>query len=354
VRETDPSGVAIADYVHAGTPLSQQRGGATSFYLKDGYGSTRMLTDSAGAPTDTFDFDAFGNLLARSGSTANPYLYNGQQFEPDAGLHYLRARYYDAATGRFTSVDPFPGLARDPVTLHPSLSARNDAVIFSDPSGEFSLIEAAIVVGIQGVAAGLSIAIQGHAILGTKVALVGASIAVPGLIVAWAPVSPAVLTAVPAAPQVAQRIVGTLRPTEITEVVRRASGTLEQISQEAEAVLPEIEATAPQIANAVVRVQPTVQRGTDFFLARGPDVTRIYKDIGDAYVRSPQLLTLQRIFEGIVKQPGGQLVLCALVASEDLLRGTGPAAGEPLYASSFAAAIARVLLANGVVCDRRG
>ncbi len=44
----------------------------TSFYDYDGHGSTRLLTDAAGTVTDTYDYDAFGNLLASTGNTPNP------------------------------------------------------------------------------------------------------------------------------------------------------------------------------------------------------------------------------------------------------------------------------------------
>ena len=35
----------------------------TSYYGFDGHGSVRYLTDSTGAVTDTYDYDAFGNLI---------------------------------------------------------------------------------------------------------------------------------------------------------------------------------------------------------------------------------------------------------------------------------------------------
>src|ERR1051325_7691170 len=46
----------------------------TSFYGFDGHGSVRFLTDSTGAITDTYDYDAFGNLISSTGSTPNNYL----------------------------------------------------------------------------------------------------------------------------------------------------------------------------------------------------------------------------------------------------------------------------------------
>ena len=32
--------------------------------------------------------------------------YRSEQYDPDLGLYYLRARYYNPATGRFLSVEP--------------------------------------------------------------------------------------------------------------------------------------------------------------------------------------------------------------------------------------------------------
>ncbi len=44
--------------------------------------------------------------------------YTGEQTDDDTGLVYLRARWYDPATGRFTTRDPFRGLAGYPQTQH--------------------------------------------------------------------------------------------------------------------------------------------------------------------------------------------------------------------------------------------
>jgi hypothetical protein len=57
-----------------------------SFYGFDGHGSVRFLTDPTGAVTDTYDYDAFGNLIASTGTTPNNYLFAGEQFDPALGL----------------------------------------------------------------------------------------------------------------------------------------------------------------------------------------------------------------------------------------------------------------------------
>jgi RHS repeat-associated protein len=113
-----------------------------SFYGYDGGGNVRQLTNAAGAVTDTYEYDAFGNALTTSGSTPNNYLYRGEQYDPDLGLYYLRARYYNPATGRFMSRDPEDyklrdanGTPVDPKALHKYLYAGADPINWIDPRG---------------------------------------------------------------------------------------------------------------------------------------------------------------------------------------------------------------------------
>ncbi|MGR9106365.1 MAG: MopE-related protein [Gammaproteobacteria bacterium] len=140
LRETDAQGNALAEYVYGLDLISRKAGPSVNFYRFDGQQSTRQLTDSAGAVTDTFDYDAFGILLTRSGTATNNYLYNGQQFDPKLGSYYLRARYYDPSVGRFLVRDPIEGNMFQPVTLSPYIYASNDPVNRSDPSGEETTI----------------------------------------------------------------------------------------------------------------------------------------------------------------------------------------------------------------------
>jgi RHS repeat-associated protein len=127
-----------------------------SFYQYDGRGTVRMLTNAAGAVTDAYEYDAFGNLLDHTGTTPNNYLYRGEQWDPDLSLYYLSARYYNPATGRFMSQDPYGGDVRDPASLHRYRYASGNPVNRIDPSGRDDTTEIALGVSwtaIQGYAA---------------------------------------------------------------------------------------------------------------------------------------------------------------------------------------------------------
>jgi RHS repeat-associated protein len=69
---------------------------------------------------------------------------SGEQYDSDLGLYYLRARYYNPATGRFLSRDPLDGRANDPKTLHKYIYAGGDPVNAIDPTGR-DLFETALL-----------------------------------------------------------------------------------------------------------------------------------------------------------------------------------------------------------------
>jgi YD repeat-containing protein len=66
--------------------------------LRDGHGSTRGLTDPTGNVTDTYDYDAFGNLIHSTGTTPNEFLFASEQYDTDLHLYYNRARYLNASS----------------------------------------------------------------------------------------------------------------------------------------------------------------------------------------------------------------------------------------------------------------
>jgi len=137
LEERDGSGSLTVSYVYGDALISQKRGGSVSYYHYDGLGSTRVLTDASANVTDTYIYEAFGELTDHIGNTENNYLFTGEQYDPNAGFYYLRARYYDLKSGRFVSADSFQGETDKPATLHKYLYAGNNPVMFFDPDGMY-------------------------------------------------------------------------------------------------------------------------------------------------------------------------------------------------------------------------
>ncbi len=151
VLEERVDGSLTVNYVYGLDLISQERGGQTSFYLVDGLGSTTALTDASGNLTDTYTYDAFGETSGRSGSTENNYLFAGEQFDREVGQYYLRQRYYNQGTGRFSRRDSYEGKYNEPLTLHKYIYANNSPVVFIDPSGYASIQEGNDVHNALGV-----------------------------------------------------------------------------------------------------------------------------------------------------------------------------------------------------------
>jgi hypothetical protein len=63
-------------------------------------GSTAAVTDVNGNVQDTYSYDPYGNLLASTGSIANPYRYDDGYYDVSTGLYKFGERYYSPVTMR--------------------------------------------------------------------------------------------------------------------------------------------------------------------------------------------------------------------------------------------------------------
>ena len=145
----DASGSYVGYYAPLESPLQSPL--LASIPLRENKGgSVRALTDLEGNITDTFSYDAYGNLLHPSSLfLPTSYLYRGERYDPDLGQYYLRARFYDADLGRFHTLDEYEGRTGEPLSLHKYLYAHANPVTGWDPSGRFSLGEMATSIRIQ-------------------------------------------------------------------------------------------------------------------------------------------------------------------------------------------------------------
>jgi RHS repeat-associated protein len=119
-------------YVYGLDLISMTDGSGNQKYLSyDGLGSVTDITNGSGAVTDTFAYDVFGSVTARTGSSATIAKFTGEQADDgsgDSGYYFLRARHYDTATGRF--------VGRDRIEFSQRYAyANNSPVLFADPNG---------------------------------------------------------------------------------------------------------------------------------------------------------------------------------------------------------------------------
>jgi RHS repeat-associated protein len=118
-----------------GLPLEQISAGVATYYHQDQLGSTRALTNQAGAVMGTATYDAYGNAATSTGTTS-PFQYAGQYRDTESGLYYLRARYYDPGTGQFISRDPMVTTTRQPYAY-----VADNPLNRTDPSGQIFGLE---------------------------------------------------------------------------------------------------------------------------------------------------------------------------------------------------------------------
>jgi RHS repeat-associated protein len=144
VLEEIVGGESKASYSYGHDLLSLNREADFKFYQYDGLGSTRALSNSAGDVTDTYDYEAFGEVINETGTTQNNYKFTGEQFDKSLDLYYFRARYYDQGVGRFTQQDLYGGKAVEPITLHRYIYANVNPVSYVDPTGYFASLSGAM------------------------------------------------------------------------------------------------------------------------------------------------------------------------------------------------------------------
>lgn len=117
--------------------LALERAGEAHWFVPDALGTTRRITDGAGAIEVSYQYEAFGKTTATSGTLGNDVRFTGERSDDEAGLIFLRARHYDPSVGRFLQRDRWPYDARVSGDLNRYAYVRNDPANAVDPSGHF-------------------------------------------------------------------------------------------------------------------------------------------------------------------------------------------------------------------------
>ena len=152
--KTNQTVTAVMDFVYdeSGKPfamidqLSAQPN--TYYYVLNLQGDVVKLVTESGAVAASYEYDAWGNILASSGSMAetNPLRYRGYYYDSETGFYYLQSRYYDPATRRFINADVYTSTdSGDAISCNMFAYCNNNPIIRKDPSGESFLLTIAII-----------------------------------------------------------------------------------------------------------------------------------------------------------------------------------------------------------------
>ncbi len=124
IEQRDTLGGPATTYVHGhdiDDVLTLDRGAAAFYFHQNHLGSVAALTDATGNIVERYVYDGYGAPTIRDAAglpvpanpwgtphsaVANPHLFTGRELDEETGLHFFRARYYDARLGRFLQRDP--------------------------------------------------------------------------------------------------------------------------------------------------------------------------------------------------------------------------------------------------------
>ena len=110
------------------------------YYLKNSHGDVIGQMDGNGTVLTSYAYNAFGEQVSavairdEQKSTANCFLYAGEQYDETSGFYYLRARHYDVKAGRFTQEDTYLGDGRNLYAY-----VHSNPLKYVDPTGHNSV-----------------------------------------------------------------------------------------------------------------------------------------------------------------------------------------------------------------------
>jgi RHS repeat-associated protein len=129
--------------------LAQDSSTGMVWSLAGRLGSIDVLIDGSGAIVDQRTYDSFGNTLSQLDPNVKfRFGYTGRESDPETGLYYYRARYFDPNVGRFISTDPI-GFEAGDANLYRYVN--NSSTLATDPTGKWInfAVGAAIGFGVE-------------------------------------------------------------------------------------------------------------------------------------------------------------------------------------------------------------
>ena len=106
-----------------------------TYVYTDPQGTPLVEADAQGNVIARYDYTPYGNAVASLGGAPNGPGYTGHVNDPETGLVYMQARYYDPAVGRFLSTDPVGPASGNAFNFNRYAYANNNPIINTDPDG---------------------------------------------------------------------------------------------------------------------------------------------------------------------------------------------------------------------------
>ncbi|WP_085339563.1 RHS repeat domain-containing protein [Aquidulcibacter paucihalophilus] len=112
--------------------------GAVSYMHTDRQASVVAITDAAGNVVSRRGYGSYGETdgAQQVGTGSHPFGYTGRRWDPDLGIYYYRARWYDPTTGTFLQTDPIGSLDYINLYAYVGLEPGNA----TDPTGMDSFL----------------------------------------------------------------------------------------------------------------------------------------------------------------------------------------------------------------------
>ncbi len=135
-RLYERSEAGATNFIFAGPRLiARSIGAAKAWFHSDHLGSVRLITSSTGAVLNRYRYQPFGAATTVTASATNYRGFGGHLTDPEDGLVYMNARYYDPTLARFISPDSVVPGKEGSQGLNRYSFVFNNPISNIDPSG---------------------------------------------------------------------------------------------------------------------------------------------------------------------------------------------------------------------------
>jgi len=142
IDRTTPGNTVYTFYPHADIKVVHNETTTNKQFLhRDHLKSVRIVTDGTGNLVEQTGYSAYGERTNEAMQTQKSYI--GERYDPETGLMYLNARYYDPTFARFVSPDDWDP-TQEGVGTNRYAYSENDPINKSDPNGHSSITERAL------------------------------------------------------------------------------------------------------------------------------------------------------------------------------------------------------------------